>query len=171
MKNIFIQYCSYNLWATSSLITTIKNLPEKVQHAEVKSSFPSLYKTILHLLDAEIIWWNRLNSDEITDVTNRRFHGELSDIALQLHQYQSRWFDRILAIEEKDFYNEVSYNNLKGEAFTQPVYQILLHIFNHGSYHRGQLITMLQQLEVQEFPQTDFILWSRNKDSNKKLFV
>ena len=39
-----------------------------------------------------------------------------------------------------------------------------LHVFNHGTYHRGQLINMLRQLGVEKLPQTDFIVWSRNKE-------
>ncbi|MBD0288544.1 MAG: DNA polymerase, partial [Flavisolibacter sp.] len=42
-------------------------------------------------------------------------------------------------------------------------YQMLLHLFNHGTYHRGQLVNMLRQLEVSPIPQTDFIVWSRRK--------
>jgi len=43
------------------------------------------------------------------------------------------------------------------------LFQILLHIFNHGTYHRGQLVTILQQLNIQNIPQTDFIVWTRKE--------
>jgi len=166
MKNIFIQYCSYNLWATTSLVDTIKNLSEKEQHAEVKSSFPGLYKTLMHLLEVENNWWRRLNGHEKTDASNEKHPYQLAEVGALLHQYQSRWIDWILAIEEKNFYKQVNYKNLKGEPFKQPLFQILLHIFNHGTYHRGQLVTILQQLNIQNIPQTDFIVWTRNNESN-----
>ena len=167
VKNIFIQYCSYNLWATTFLVDTIKNLPEKVHQAEVKSSFPGLYKTLMHLLDVENNWWHRLNGNEKSGAYNKETSYQLSEVSTLLHQCQSRWLDWVLAIEEKDFYNQVNYKNLKGEPFKQPLYQILLHIFNHGTYHRGQLITILHQLNIQNIPQTDFIVWTRNKEFNK----
>src|SRR5213595_2539151 len=113
MKNIFIKYCSYNLWATTSLVNTIKNLSEKVHQAEVKSSFPSLYKTLLHMLDVENNWWNRLNGDEKLIVYNKETSYQLSEICDLLHKCESRWLNWVLAIEEKDFYSLVNYKNLK----------------------------------------------------------
>ena len=47
--------------------------------------------------------------------------------------------------------------------FKQPTWQMLLHVFNHGTYHRGQLVNMLRQLGVSRIPATDFALWSRGK--------
>jgi uncharacterized damage-inducible protein DinB len=42
---------------------------------------------------------------------------------------------------------------------------MLLHVFNHGTYHRGQLVTMLRQLGIENIPATDFIVWSREKNT------
>ena len=39
-----------------------------------------------------------------------------------------------------------SYPNMAGEAQTNRVGDILRHVVNHASYHRGQLVTMLRQL-------------------------
>ncbi|MCW3088046.1 MAG: hypothetical protein JWQ78_1432, partial [Sediminibacterium sp.] len=41
------------------------------------------------------------------------------------------------------------------------VKEILLHLFNHGTYHRGQLVTLLRQVGVEEIPRTDYIEFSR----------
>jgi uncharacterized damage-inducible protein DinB len=40
---------------------------------------------------------------------------------------------------------------------------MLLHLFNHGTYHRGQLVNQLRQLGIAKIPPTDFIIWSRKK--------
>ena len=66
-----------------------------------------------------------------------------------------------------DFIKDVHYKSLKGIPFSQPLYQLLLHVFNHATYHRGQLVTILRQLDVQNIPQTDFIAWSRLNANNK----
>ena len=55
------------------------------------------------------------------------------------------------------------YYTTKKELIKLPVYQMLLHVFNHGTYHRGQLVTILRELGVEKIPQTDFIVWSRKK--------
>jgi uncharacterized damage-inducible protein DinB len=56
-----------------------------------------------------------------------------------------------------------AYRNSKKEQFKEPVYQVLMHVFNHATYHRGQMVTMMRQLDVKTIPATDFIVFSRNK--------
>jgi uncharacterized damage-inducible protein DinB len=41
-----------------------------------------------------------------------------------------------------------------GEEFRVPRLQIILHVINHTSYHRGQIVTMLRAFGVQP-PDTD----------------
>jgi len=56
----------------------------------------------------------------------------------------------------------VAYKNIKGEPFQSPVWQIVLHIVNHASYHRGQITTMLRQLGHTPVP-TDLIAFYRRE--------
>jgi uncharacterized damage-inducible protein DinB len=41
------------------------------------------------------------------------------------------------------------YKNLAGREFYQPFDLLLTHIFNHNTYHNGQLVTMLRALAVE----------------------
>jgi uncharacterized damage-inducible protein DinB len=76
-------------------------------------------------------------------------------------QQNRQWTVWISNSQEHMFQHEFIYLNLKKEQFKQPVYQVLVHVFNHGTYHRGQLVTMLRQLGIEKIPQTDYIVWSR----------
>jgi uncharacterized damage-inducible protein DinB len=163
MKELFIQYASFNLWANNLLFGVIENLSEEQQKAEIKSSFPSLYKTVLHLLDAESIWWQRLRLQEKISRPSEEFNGTFSDLSKLLQLQNRQWIEWIQNTNEHGLQHEFIYLNSKKERFKQPVYQMLLHMFNHGTYHRGQLVTMLRQLGVEKIPPTDFIVWSRRK--------
>jgi uncharacterized damage-inducible protein DinB len=70
----------------------------------------------------------------------------------------SNWMNRIT---EEQLQNEFSYKNLKREVFTSGVWQVVHHLFNHGTYHRGQLVTMMRELDATVIPSTDFIQWYR----------
>jgi uncharacterized damage-inducible protein DinB len=163
MREIFIQYASYTAWANSLVLNVIENLSEDRQHAEVKSSFPSLYKTVLHLLDAESIWWQRLKLQERIDRPGDSFTGSFAELSQRLQQQNKLWLEWVQTTNEMGLQHEFIYYNSKKERFKQPVYQMLLHLFNHGTYHRGQLVTLLRQLGVEKIPATDFIVWSRRK--------
>jgi uncharacterized damage-inducible protein DinB len=52
----------------------------------------------------------------------------------------------------------ITYINLKGETWTYPLWQMLQHLVNHSTYHRGQVTTMLRQLGA-EPAATDFLLF------------
>lgn len=163
MKILLTQYSTYHQWANQLIIDTIEKLPASLQEQEVESSFKSLKATLLHMWDAEVIWWQRMKLLEIITPPSTEFSGSCTDIAKGLMQQSKQWHDWILNASEHMFEHEFIYFNSKREKFKQAVYQMLLHLFNHGTYHRGQIVTMLRQLEVDNIPPTDFIVWSRKR--------
>lgn len=163
MKELFIQYAAFNVWANNLLFATIETLSEEQQNAAIKSSFPSLYKTVLHMLDAESIWWQRFRLQEKIVRPSDEFTGSFSELSKVLLQQNQLWLKWLQGVNEHGLQHEFIYYNSKKERFKQPVYQMLLHLFNHSTYHRGQLVTMLRQSGVEKIPPTDFIVWSRKK--------
>ena len=73
------------------------------------------------------------------------------------------WKDWVGNASEMALEHVFQYYNSKKEMFKQPVWQMILHVLNHGTYHRGQLVNMLRQLGIEKIPQTDFVVWSRKK--------
>ena len=164
MKDMLKQFSSYNIWANQKLIDLCLSLPEEKQNAEVVSSFNGLRTTFLHMWDAESIWWQRLKLHERIIVPSENFKGTLRDITNGLLQQNNQWHDWINSASELALEHVFHYQNSKKEMFKQPVYQVLLHIFNHGTYHRGQIVNILRQLGIDKIPATDFIVFSRKKN-------
>jgi uncharacterized damage-inducible protein DinB len=163
MKETFLQYATYNQWANNGLLTVVLSLSEEQQTAEIKSSFPSLYKTFLHMLDASGIWWQRLKLQEKIERPGETFSGNMQALAAQVQQQDKQWAEWVSGANEHTLKHEFIYYNSRKERFKQPVCQMLLHLFNHNTYHRGQVVTMLRQLGVEKILATDFIVWSRKK--------
>ena len=163
MKELLLQFSAYNIWANELLLAVINKLPEEKQKQVVPSSFDSLFKTVLHIWDAESIWWQRLKLQERIIAPSENFSGSMVDITTGLLQQNQQWQAWINNAQERMLEHVFQYQNSKREQFKQPVYQMLLHLFNHGTYHRGQLVNILRQLEISSIPQTDFIVWSRKK--------
>jgi len=161
MKNLLEKYATYNRWANQELLATISQLDESQLHQEISSSFPGIYKTLLHLLDAEGIWWQRLNLVRQIERPSGHFSGNFEVLSKKLLLQSGQWEEWVANASENQLQELLAYQNSKGEQFNQPVNEVLLHLFNHGSYHRGQLVTMLRQLGIEKIPSTDFIEWSR----------
>jgi uncharacterized damage-inducible protein DinB len=162
MKELLQLYASYNKWANEKLIAFIQSLDDKTLNQELPSSFKTIPLTLLHMLDAETIWWQRLNLNEPI-VSSTGFKGTTTDLKVALLNQNQRWKNWVNNADPAELTHILSYRNTKLEQFNQPVYEILLHIFNHGTYHRGQIVNLLRQLGTEKIPATDFIVWSRSR--------
>ena len=163
MKELLKQYAAYNIWASQRIFEVIVALPEEKQMAEMPSSFNSLFKTVLHMLDAENIWWQRMKMNERITVPSENFTGNMKELSDTLSLQSKSWEDWVSNASDLSLEHVFQYYNTKTEHFKMPVYQMLLHVFNHGTYHRGQLTNLLRQVGVEKLPQTDFSFWTLKK--------
>ncbi|MGB4843524.1 MAG: DinB family protein [Ferruginibacter sp.] len=163
MKEVLKQYAAYTIWANQKIFDCMSNLSDEQINQEITSSFPSLSKTILHMWNAEAIWWQRLKLEEKIIVPGDNFTGSFTELIKQVNQQSIIWKEWVDNATETQLQHVFFYRNTKREEFKQPVYELLLHIMNHGTYHRGQLVTMLRQLGVDKIPSTDFTTFCRKK--------
>lgn len=89
------------------------------------------------------------------------FHPAMQDIANGLLQQNRQWQSFVQEASDDMLAASLPYKNIRGEHFVQPVSDIVMHLSNHGTYHRGQVVTLLRQLGVEKIPQTDYILFRR----------
>jgi len=163
MRDLLQQYASYNLWANQRIGDSILALPAGKQEAEIVSSFNSLRKTLLHLWDAESGWWQRVKMQERITFPRDYFTGSVKELLSGLLNQSKLWEEWVYNASELSLRHVFHYQNSKKELFKEQVSQVLLHVFNHSAYHRGQLVTMLRQSGEEKIPATDFIIWTRQK--------
>lgn len=163
MKQLLISYTAYEIWANEQLLQLATDLSPEQQNQPIVSSFPSVHKTFLHMWDAASAWWQRLQMHEQVVMPSLSFHPSMKDIANGLLHQNHQWYSFVKEASEEMLLASLPYKNIRGEHYTQPVAEIVLHLSNHGTYHRGQIVTMLRQLGVERIPQTDYILFTRQK--------
>jgi uncharacterized damage-inducible protein DinB len=162
MKELLSQYASFNVWATQRITDAVLLLPEEKITAEIVSSFPSMYTTVLHVLDAESIWWQRLKLQEHIERPSETFAGNFAALQKKLLQQSALFSDWVNNASETQLQHVFAYMRGK-EQNKMPVCEMLLHLFNHNSFHRGQLVTMLRQNGVTKIPSTDYAEYLRSK--------
>ncbi len=158
---MLLQIANHRRWAIKLLMAKLEEVPEEVLTKNMESSFGSIYKTLFHIASADNTWWQRIQLQEhiaplSTELEND--FGKLKEVMLKM---SDQWVDWISNSGEAKLQHVMEYRNSKKEAFKQPVYEILLHIFNHHTYHHGQIICMLRQQHVGKLPATDFIAFTR----------
>lgn len=163
MKKIIDEYASFNTWANDRIGNIMVSLSDAQLNLAITSSFSSIRATVLHLWDAQEIWLSRLNGISPAGWPSAVFKGNKE----ALHE---GWMKSSLALEKKansfeeeGLHRVVNYTSIKGLAGKDAVYRILMQVFNHGTYHRGQLVTMFRQAGVTQIPSTDLIAFYRQQ--------
>jgi uncharacterized damage-inducible protein DinB len=159
VKDMLQRYARYNQWAHTKLLDLILELSVEEQHATIPSSFNSLYKTVLHVWGASALWLGRLNLEPI-EISGDPFNASTEDLARAMELVDQQWVDWFKSKTDQELTENLNYNNLAGKPFSQSYDLLLQHIFNHSTYHNGQLVTMLRALGLDKIPATDFVAWT-----------
>jgi uncharacterized damage-inducible protein DinB len=160
MKEILLNYTTYNLWA-NSVVTALLSEHSVLLDIEVKSSFPSLRKTIQHVWGAEEVWYRRLHDQSLDKLPGAA--GDFGEFSKHLLSRSQSFIDLVTGKDEKYFQSSISYKDIKGNAHTNAPWQMIMHCMNHGTYHRGQIITVLRELGLTTIPSTDLMAYFREK--------
>lgn len=136
----------YNAWANTRVLGAVEPLSSEEFLRDLGNSFPSVRDTLAHILSAEWIWL-------------RRWNGESPSAALSVAEFPSvaNLKDRFAAVErerhtfleslsEERLATPFTYRDLAGNPHSLLLVHSLQHVVNHGTYHRGQITTMLRQL-------------------------
>jgi uncharacterized damage-inducible protein DinB len=162
VKKQLLRLLDYNKWANNSICSFVNAAGEDRAAMEQKSSFPSIQKTILHILDAQEIWLMRLREEKITGWPSKNFSGTTAEACVLLINSSQNLADHILTITDPEA-TIIEYQNLKGLTFSNNVFEIVMHIVNHGTYHRGQVITLLRGSGYDQPGSTDLINFYREQ--------
>jgi uncharacterized damage-inducible protein DinB len=151
----------YNYWAKDRLLGVVEKLTPEQFTKYLGSSHGSVHGTLTHLMGAEEIWLKRWKGEPITSF--RKPEDVPTFEALQNHwkmvEMEVLGFCHMLKTED-DIHRMIIYKDLKGNEYRQPLFQLMQHLINHSTFHRGQIVTMLRQLGVQPVA-TDMIVYFR----------
>ena len=164
MKELLWEYAEYNVWANKLIVDALLPMGDGIAEQETASSFPTLRTTVAHTYGAEHIWLQRLQLVEHPAWVGNDAGESFAALCRQWQQASAALMQFIgRQHDDKAMEHVCEYKDRSGNFFKTPVYQILHHVFNHSTYHRGQLITMMRQLGVTTVPGTDFIAFVRRK--------
>jgi len=150
MRDYYVNLFEYNDWANKLILkTTTEN---NVRNQKIFSLFS-------HIIIAQILWLNRINNEtyEFRDFWQMLTPEEMGKLSIRS---TSEWKFIIRNGEEKDLEKEVSYINSKGIFYKNTVAQIITHVINHSSYHRGQIASLFRVENINP-PLTDYIAFFR----------
>ena len=161
LKSIQALY-DYNKWANAQVFDAVSRLNAEQFTRDLENSFRSVRETLVHILSAEWIWlerWKGISPKSMSDA------GELTDleaIKTRWDKVESERADFIRSLTPERLHAELSYVNTRGQAFAYPLWQMLVHVVNHSTYHRGQITTLVRQVGAKPVT-TDFLAFYDGK--------
>lgn len=167
MKEIYSDFANYNLWANKKIVDFYLEQSSELLEREIANSFPSIKLTFFHIWDAELIWFKRLEGKSMAHFPSAKFSGAVEEGLYQMIQNSTEFRDFIQTQEETFFDEKCHYQTTQGGQFRMLNREIMQHVFNHSTYHRGQLVMMARQLNLSNIPSTDYIFYLREKNQNR----
>jgi uncharacterized damage-inducible protein DinB len=159
IKELMSSYSAYNLNANQQFVKWLSNQPEEQLQKDVPSSFNGALQTLNHIWAIEEMWCADLFKNE--DAVNRYGVQNLQakEVFDGLLNRSAIIAEKVSQLTDEELSKKVHIKTPWFEA-TLPLAEYLQHLFNHGTYHRGQIITIGHSLGFLEMPSTDFLFYS-----------
>ncbi len=154
--NYIHELYDYNRWANHRTLAAASRLDAEALLRPMGNSFSSLRDTLAHILGAEWIWLERWQGRFPRALLEPASFPDIQALELRwkpVEQDQARF---IQALTSQRLEEDLAYINRTGQRFSYPLWQQMVHVVNHSSYHRGQVTTLLRQLGA-EAVSTDFL--------------
>lgn len=167
MKHWALQLYDYHVWANERVFRHLSELPEDVSRREVQSVFPSVFDTLVHLYRVDNTWLLAMTGkfEEITPASRRILEEaremRLPDLEARFREMAERYraFWDTIDLEAVTAYPHPQYGTLNARYA-----EIVQHVVNHGTYHRGNITAMLRQMGFPGVP-TDYVFFLYEKEA------
>ena len=146
----------YNAWANRRILDACGALTEEQFTRDLGSSFRSVRDTVVHILGGEWIWLERWHGRSHSALPPSSDFPTLASVRARWAEIERGLKDFAAGVSAADLDRVIEYRNTRGNRFAYPLRSMLQHVVNHGTYHRGQVTTLLRQLGARPRP-TDLL--------------
>ncbi|MBV9833263.1 MAG: damage-inducible protein DinB [Alphaproteobacteria bacterium] len=160
----FRVFADYNQWANNRLYDFVAKLPDAEYRKPRQSFFKSIHGTLNHLLVTDRLWLSRIDPPQVAMPLNAILFEDFAELRGAREAEDRRLVALLGAMTERTLSRDLVYTNNSGASFTTPMVQVLGHLFNHQTHHRGQAHDQLSQTEVAP-PELDLIYYLRRRQT------
>jgi len=156
----------YNAWANHRTLDACDSLPPGQFTRELESSFRSVRDTLVQIMAVELIWLERWKLQ--WDGTFRKA-AEFPDVVSVRQAWKGIEAELLAFVDglsDEDVGRIIPHKNSAGVEFRMPLWQLLQHVVNHGTYHRGQITTLVRQAGGKPVG-TDLVTFYRDRNAAK----
>lgn len=135
----------YNIWATTKLSQSLANVTDADFYRDSGLFFQSIFGTLNHLLLGEHeLWFSRFAKRYSPTLQLNSIVEQDRHILIQTLQEKAlNWITFLNDLDPQDLAGNLNYQTSTGQPKSLPYAATLVHVFNHGTHHRGQISAAL----------------------------
>ncbi|MCD9617228.1 DinB family protein [Chryseobacterium gleum] len=163
LKALVSKSVQYNNWVVNKYIDWLSTKSDEQLNQETISSFPTILKTLHHIWQTQEYWWGHISENNDFDFTKTTEVTSKEDIFNAIKNNSQKLVDYVESLSEDDLSKNVK---IESQWFQCDFYkyEYIQHAILHGTYHRGQIVTMGRNIGITDAPMTDFNFWNIYKD-------
>ena len=154
-------HLDYSAWASARLLDAVATLPAAELQRDFGTADKSIIGTLTHTYGGDRVWLARVRGDTPQGLPGSEIH-DLPRLREAWLQVGMDWMSWAAPLTDADFLHAISYRDLKGNPWTTPLWQVVLHVVNHATHHRGQAAGFLRTLGHTP-PPLDLIAYYRSR--------
>lgn len=111
---------------------------------------------INHILNSHHIWNSRINQQQASFGV-----WDMHDLRDLKSLDKTNYEQSLQILDKSDLDKVIGYKTSKGQPFSNSVRDILFHVINHSTYHRGQIAAEFRQNGLEPVV-TDYVFYKRS---------
>ena len=162
-QNLIANYADYNLWANEQFLNWLSGKTDEQLNREVASSYSGILKTLNHIWGTESYWHAMVTRQ--TEFENRFMVQDLKreEVFEGLMKSSRQLATVVKSFTEAELMEPVKVVSPWFES-NQTRAEYLQHLFNHATYHRGQIVTIGRNVGITDAPMTDYLFFNIAKE-------
>ncbi len=167
VKDYLDQVYDYVYWANRRYFAVAEGLTDQQLHQKQGHSWGDVHAMLVHMMSSEWVWLQRWNGTSPQAHLNPAGFPTLASVRARWDQVETEMRSFINGQTEASLQAKITYSKFRGETFQVPLYQMLMHVANHATHHRGELAGMFALMNVPH-PEDEAIQYFLNMSGQKK---
>ena len=153
----------YHYWARDRVLDAAGEISTDDFTAPRGSSFSSMRDTLAHTYFAEWAWYSRWQGESPSKLPDPGQFADVASLRAAWTELESKVRAFVEPMSDGDLARVTEYRLFSGATGASPMWQMVQHVVNHASYHRGQITTMLRQAGAKPAKSMDLITFHRER--------
>lgn len=139
------EMCEYLRWSDQQSMIAARSVPDEGYHKDQGISLGSLHKLLVHCMGVQWLWACRFRGESPSRIEDEKDYPTRMDVEQRWPLVHAVLIEFVGRQSQQQLQMPITYHDTRGEAHTLPLRDMILNLIDHGSYHRGQINTLIKR--------------------------